>query len=660
MKRFTASAIFLGVLSLIGGEALAHGGGHQKPYSGPAGSVPPIVRPVPTPNPNPNPQPGTTPGPGATPTPTPTPAPTPSPSPNGASPMPASAAAARGGAGGMSRPRGRTTGGPGFESWEFWWAFNKEYFLELKKNLFRAQEVSESSSMFFGRGAKKLFRTDASRPSRKVIREHIIPKLRDALRASNADLRDSACIALGKTGNVAEVDALVEMLKDSTVSVRKAAAIGLGMLQVKQSIRPLIQLLEGAEEGRKLRGGRPPEDVLRAYAAAGLGLIGDNLNHEVRDALMEFAQRAHLNRNIRVHAVLSLGLLRGNGQYVAVIAEHLEKLAGDLRTDTFVRAHAVTALARLLDRNQVPVDPERIRFLVRLVKRDKRNHVKRSAIIALGILAPDPEANPDVPALLVKNLLKPRSVATGNLAAIALGQIGGKQALQALRRVVLRGRSQTTAYAALGLGILCRNLRENRARADWRLKGLSSLRAGLTKVRNPHFKGGLAIALGIAQDRDAGALLLEAMKKDRDVTLRGYLAIALGMVRYQPSMAYLFDVLDHGTNLPLLREQTAIGLGLMGNRQVAARLVRSFEAGSTVYLQASAAQALGFIGDRNSVRPLVDLLADAKKPNLTRAFACVALGTIGEDAQIPVLAEVIVNLNFLASTRSIYELKDIM
>jgi len=660
MKRFTALAIVLGVLALIGGEALAHGGGHPKPYAGPDGSVPPIYRPVPTPGPTPIPNPNPTPNPGPSPTPTPTPTPTPGRTPSGASSAAAGAGAAGAGAGGVTRRGGRTGGGPGFESWEFWWAFNKEYFLELKKNLYRAQEPSESASHFVGRGAKRLFVTDASRPSRRMVREHVIPKLRDALRASNADLRDSACVALGKTGNAVEVAALVEMLNDASVSVRKAAAIGLGMLQVKQSIRPLIQLLEGTEEGRKLRGGRPPEDALRAYAAAGLGLVGDNPNHEVRDTLMRFARRARLHRSVRVHAVLSLGLLRGDGQYVAVIAEHLKKLAGDLRTDTFVRAHAVTALARLLERNHAPVRPELIRFLVGLVKRDGQNHVKRSAIIALGILAPDPEANPEVPALLVKTLLKPRSVANGNFAAIALGQIGGKEAMQALRRVVLKGRSQTTAYAALGLGILCRNLRENPAGAGGCLKGLSSLRAGFTKVRNPHFKGGLAIALGIAQDRDAGALLLDALKKDRDVTLRGYLAIALGMVRYEPSMAYLLDVLDHATNLPLLREQTAIGLGLMGNREVAARLVRSFQVGSTVYLQASAAQALGFIGDRNSVRPLVELLADAKKPDLTRAFACVALGTIGEDAPIPVLAEAIVNLNFLASTPSIYELKGIM
>jgi len=325
-----------------------------------------------------------------------------------------------------------------------------------------------------------------------------------------------------------------------------------------------------------------------------------------------------------------------------------------------VRAHAVTALARLLERNHATRDPGVIRFLVRLVKRERQGHVKRSAILALGILAPDPTENPEVPALLANQVLKPKDVAAGNFAAIALGQIGGNEAFNALRRVVLRGRSQTTAYAALGLGILCRSLQEKKDMSDTRLKGLSALRNGFVKVRSPHYKGGVAIALGIARDREAGRILLDALKKDRDVTLRGYLAVALGMVNYEPGMAYLFDVLEHATNLPLLREQTAIGLGLMGNRDVATRLVKSFEAGSTAYLQASAAQALGFIGDRNSIPPLVKLLVDPKAKELTRAFACVALGTIGEDAPIPVLAEPIANLNFLASTRSIYELQQIM
>ncbi len=45
---------------------------------------------------------------------------------------------------------------------------------------------------------------------------------------------------------------------------------------------------------------------------------------------------------------------------------------------------------------------------------------------------------------------------------------------------------------------------------------------------------------------------------------------------------------------------------------------------------------------------------------LTRAFACVALGTIGEEQLLPVLSHLFKDHNYMASTISLMELFNIL
>ncbi len=113
------------------------------PYNGPSGSAPPNQ------------------GPGS---PAPAPTPTPAPTPSGASS--AGAAARAGGAGpgaAVSRRVNTRTAGT-FEDWEIWWLFNKQPFLNLKRNLFKNQEQTGSGEFFFGRKTKA-----AARKNRKVV-----------------------------------------------------------------------------------------------------------------------------------------------------------------------------------------------------------------------------------------------------------------------------------------------------------------------------------------------------------------------------------------------------------------------------------------------------------------------------------------------------------
>ena len=65
------------------------------------------------------------------------------------------------------------------------------------------------------------------------------------------------------------------------------------------------------------------------------------------------------------------------------------------------------------------------------------------------------------------------------------------------------------------------------------------------------------------------------------------------------------------------------------------------------------AKALGFIGDRRSVRPLLKLLEDRGAQDLPRAFAAVALGLIGDKEPLPWNSKIAVDLNYRASAETL-------
>lgn len=664
MKRFLQCSALAAISVFAANKLFAHGGGHPIPHQGPAGSVTtnpfqgqPTTPTTPT---TPNPTNPTTPTAPTSPNapPTPTPAPT-----SGASAPTRPTAAA--GAGPAVTRRNRGTGGRSYEDWNFWWHFNKEPFLELKTNLYKKGGESESSAFFLGRKTKDAS-TDTARPSAAFIRANLIPKLVEALEDGHPDVVDSACVALGKVGSTAEVPILVKMLRHKNQSVRKSAVIGLGLLEVNEAVPPLLAILESKGEGTKLRGGREPEFGMRAMAGTSLGLVqGYNATDEgnkVRDALIAMS-KSDENKNIRVNSAVALGLLKGDKAYLDVVINHLKTVATKQRYDDFVRAHSVIALGRLMHRNEMQIGQDTVDWLEARIKRARTDHVRRSAIITLGtLLAGQGEKYPSVIKTLrlyVKGKGKGGGNMSRNWAAIAMGQIGGPTASKTLRDVALSEKNQKGAFAALGLGILVDAMGKEQA-SDERAKNLSALRSAFKKQKNPRIKSGFAIALGIARDHESGEALLQAMKKSQDVDLRGYLAIAMGMINYATAVDYLTAVLEAADNLPFLKEQTAIALGLMGTRQVTGKLLMSLEEGKSAYVQSSVTKALGYIGDRETIGPLVKFLSDKGQQDLTRAFSCVALGSIGDDKDIPVLSGLFTNHNYFASTQSLMELSRIL
>lgn len=648
-------------LAFAGAHAAAHGGS----YNGPGGQVSPGSTPPgsPTaPSPTPSPYP-TTPVPGASSNPAATPTPGSPYGTPGASPVAPSASRPNpaGFAGGVTR-RNRSRSAS-FTDWDFWWGFNKDRFLNLKDRLYRSVE-SESASFFMGRVRGNGL--DTSRPSRAFVERHLIPTLKKALESDSSDVRDSACVALGKVGGAAEVPVLAAMIKDSTRSVREGAVIGLGLLECEAAIPALMAVLRGDRAGRKLRGGREPEARLRAFAATSLGLIPHTTRSaEARSLLLALSADETENRNITVNCTIALGLLRGDATSLAPVLQHLDKVAKSSARNAWNRAHALIALARVHEKNELDRTEALLRDVRRLVRRDRNAHVRRSAIQALGILERGTEQVDTLKALR-SALDRGRDAASRHFAAIALGEVGGEIAFKSLRDAAVGERNQRGVFGAIGLAILLKRI-EARGRTNGHegsteqlAHGLRALRTAFRRNKNPKLQGGFAIALGIADDRKSGDLLLTAMKHGRDTTVRGYLAIAMGMIDHRPARTYLTTLLAESTNLPLLKQQVAIGLGLMGSRTTVRALLTSLTKARSTYALGSITKALGFIGDRSAIKPLTDMLANQRSGSLTRGFACVALGSIADARALPTLSRLATHHNYLANTGALNELLDIL
>jgi len=482
----------------------------------------------------------------------------------------------------------------------------------------------------------------------------------EALRSEDSEARESACLTLGKIGDAREVGPLVARLEDTDKDVREHAVIGLGLLRVPEGIPCLLALLEGGKAGRAVRG-REPEYRLRALAAMSLALIGDTANDEVKSALMKISADPGVNRNIRVNGTIGLGLLVGENRYVHAIIEHLVRLtAPGPRADSWIRAHAVAALGRIHERNGLTPDRKTVDAMVRLLRSDKISHVRRSAAIGLGMVIRDPGAFPAAMRGLETAYARVKDNQTRNFSAIALGQIGGDAAYRVLTKDVARARGQKRVYAALGLGILCRDALDEPAWTERRMAALRLLRKAFGSTRAPHLRGGFAIALGIARDGEAGSMLLDGLKQTRDPDLRGYLAVALGMVYHTPAVACLGALLEESKNLPMLHLRAAIGLGLMGAREFIPALVRSLRKESSCYMLCSKARALGYIGDRTAVPALLTTVSDPDAQASIRGFAILALGNIADPEARPLVSRITTNHNYLASTECLNALLAIL
>ncbi len=563
----------------------------------------------------------------------------------------------RSGGGGMQRKR--YSASFGLERWEFWWEYNKDSYLNLKNQLFAGDRVLGTASFLIGQSRKGMFRS-SQRVSPEMARRDLLPALLDTLTVDHPDVQDSSVLAVARITPSADaaavLDAITAVLKSKYESARQSACLSLGVLGAPEAIPLCRDLMFDTAAGRKLVGRAEVPRLVRAFAALSLGLIGSSQSASDLMAVVE-KENQMTRKDLISCAITSLGLLDGTEERSTIVRFLVDQLAKP-QMDPYLKSFIPVALGRLGDAAALG------RVEVAFRQKDQHDCVRQSCAIALGLLAAIDDRK--VVELLESYIHEGRDVQTRHFAFIALAQIGAgdqgyclhgdeHKALQQffLSEIERPSRMDHLSWSCLAAGI--------HAMSHPPLQGavIRKIHHRFDDVKNPSDKGAMAISLGLLNAQSSAPRLFTALRETRDKTLQGYLCVSLGLMNWSAAAETIRDFVRDETVF-FLQLQASVALGLMGDHDAVGLLVDSLEKGGSLNIVSSAARALGQIGDQRAVDPLKSILEDPQAHNLSKAFAVVALGLVGERTALPWNTRISENTNYRARLAAISEALDIL
>ncbi len=556
--------------------------------------------------------------------------------------------------------------GANLDRWEAWWYFQREAYLP-RHVAGRLEEQTSVPGYLTGRGGGAPPSDSPLLPSE--ARNRLLPFLITALRDESTEVVDAAAIALGRSvaTNMAGpfLAPLQKTLAHAERTPRQAAVLGLGILGGPEAAALLREIVSDSSQGRQLCGASGSlDDLLRGLAALALGLTDQRENIEV---LADLASMPGADREIAAASVLALGLHRSHAPFALA---KLARLLEDGSLDRDVRAQVPIALQRL------PGGRTLLATVLRLLAvKETSDEVSRSLVIALGAMAQPDEA--EIIDALLHAAKEHSDSSTRHLALLSMGRIyerGGApdETSAALRRRVqerllaeVRDPDRRThrAYAALALGIIGRG---DRATAkDGKVAALTQL-AGAKLIeefegaRDPSLRGAFALALGLMGEPDAGPKLLSALDEAQNPLEAGHLALGCALAGEKSAIPLLRRRLGEAGLHPAVRIDFARALGLLEDRGFESELLAQMATADDLPKAAAYAKAIGLLGGRAAVEPLLELAQKQSLPEFRRAFAVVALGLLAEKSELPWNAGYLIDANFTTLLRPLQEVFDIL
>ena len=399
-----------------------------------------------------------------------------------------------------------------------------------------------------------------------------------ALTAGSLGDRQRAIDRLARLGDPKAVTPLIEALgtaKEPQLKVRTAEA--LGQLRDRRAVDALISA------------SRAPEPEVRVAAITSLGSIGD---HAAAEPL--FVSARDEDRLVRDAAIRSL----------AALGISVDRVAADLSAPNWqIRVAALSMLARLGDRSAVP--------LVVTALKDPDLRVRAEAARTAGAFGDQRALDP-----LIKALGDPAAEVRLE-ATFALGSIKDARSIGPLTGLLNDRDPQVSLAAAESLA----RMREPKATRVL----IVSLSAEDSRVRSRAAQV-LARVSGEGPLLEAVRPLAQALR-DRDPVVRYHVAealIAQGAVAVPPVVDILRSPREGD------RERAARVLSRIGAPSVDSLIGVLQEKGTEPEMRASAAYALGVIGDKRAISSLTLLLRDERY--FVRQQAARALSQMGEAA----------------------------
>ena len=475
----------------------------------------------------------------------------------------------------------------------------------------------------------------------------------------NRDIIDSSVLALGRVTREDNAQTVIQeaipLLKHNELSVQTSSTLALGVLASPEAEGHLRELLADSSEGRSLIGGGEVPWLVRAFAALSIGLVGSD---SAAPTLIDIVENlSDADKDIKVCAIVGMSLLKDNGVDEAVA--YLSKKLNDRKMDVTIKSYIPTSLGKL-------GRPEAVEPLLKtFVDRDANNLVRQSAAIALGRLSTMEDAK--VIEALTDYVKEGKDMQTRHFAFISLAKIAARdedpagnaeaheELLALLNREISKPDRQTNrSWAGLAAAIY------GRSHPDAQPEIIDRLTAAYEKEKDPSFKASFAVALGLLNAQSVAPMIYDDFQESKDYDFKGYAAVALGFLKHIDAAEALRSRIKDKTTTPTFRLQCATGLGLMGDEQAIDVLIDTLQAAETLGVSSAVAKALGLIGDRNAIGPLNQLAQNKSKSELTRAFAAVALGIVGEKTDLPWNATISEDNNYRARVPAIDEVLDIL
>lgn len=545
--------------------------------------------------------------------------------------------------------------------WDIWWELNKDPYLRV------ARGIDGSAT-----GVDDRQRC-----------QEVLPAVAKALRSSsNRDLASACLIALGKVGLDHEEFQILPILRRGlrrgNQELREAAALAMGITKRRAAVPDLIGLFEDSARGRRLLNKAQVDDRTRAFAGHALGLLAYySEDTDLKQLALESLSKVlndprERDRDVLVAAIngirqlhsdphKSAGDKRLHWRALRVLEQCLTRSVSKHRE--LIQAHAAPAIARLLTRGD-SVDHRRFKdlFLDQLLGSQRRHaSIYQSAALALGHICL-PAERTAAERVYSKGLEQAwqehRDKQTRYFSLIALGLIGGPENLRRLLPVFEGERGPGKAWAALALGLLAFHTTDQGPQGNNLVRGTvgAMLHKELGSSRNRSNNGAIAVALGLCRYQQALPDLRALVRKyhKSDEMLSGYACIGICLMDDQTSVPLISGIMLGSQNRPVLMTQTAIALARLRHRGSTDALQKMLaQSNQNLIGLAGIANALGFLGDRDSVGPLIRLLRSPSKPALVRAFAAVALGMIADENVMPWNARIANGINYRANVETL-------
>src|SRR6266571_4578454 len=249
------------------------------------------------------------------------------------------------------------------------------------------------------------------------------PLFREALHAPDAVVRRQAALGVGRIGDPAGTDLLVESLSDSDQTVRAAAAFGLGLLKDARAVEPLLALVRSVPAGEQ----GPPQ----AEAVTAIAKIGGDQSADALRAILGTGSTAGVPTSLAQSTALLEAWRLGTRAPVPSLLGFTED------PDLNARWHALYALARLRATRGVPallralvdsarLDPQAVVERLRPLFTDRDPRVRINALRALATFRDSARSR------LAASLAGDADVNVAVQAETTLGVLGGRAAVEAL------------------------------------------------------------------------------------------------------------------------------------------------------------------------------------------------------------------------------------